>query len=142
MDKELPCPLILENSFSTLTQTSLHPPHLTIPSWAFGLGNLGQESQWVARVKKVHSPWLLKLENTQAGVFQVKSKEHWLSQGHGKTGPSTSRALWVTVRPARLHSSRSGGRPRGLCAQDSPPGARCVTTARGESEFLEMFTSD
>lgn len=51
-DEELSCPPIVENSFSVLTQTVIRPRHLTIPSWGFGSGKPGQESQWVAQVKK------------------------------------------------------------------------------------------
>lgn len=48
------CPLIVENSFSALAQTAIHPRHLTILSWGFGSGKPGQGSQWVAQVKKAH----------------------------------------------------------------------------------------
>lgn len=62
---------------------STSPHHPIMGLW---LGEPGTGITVGGPRERVHSPWLLKLENTQAGAFQVRSKEHWLSQGHGKLG--------------------------------------------------------
>lgn len=92
----------------------------------------------------VHESWLVKLENTHARVFQVKSKEHLLSWGHGKTRKSTSKTgLWAAGQLSVLPGSWLEEKPRGVCVciGSAHSGVCCVTKSREESEFLEMFKS-
>lgn len=77
--------------------------------------------------KMVHESWLVKLENTHARVFQVKSKEHLLSWGHGKTRKSTSKTgLWAAGQLSVLPGSWLEEKPRGVCVYWVSPQRRVL----------------